>query len=227
MQVPSSTAGGDVPPIVLFVEDDVDTLDMYATYFELSGMWVARSQTPADALAKIFELRPDLVITDLGFAGRFEGVPFVGAIKNRPETRDVPVIVLTGQSAQQVPADVLRWADLCLVKPVLPDALLMDVQRLIALSHTLRDRCQRAREIKRIDETAEVADPSDQPEAQPHPSVSTPGVQDRPCPTCGSPLEWLERGRIGGGEYDYYRWCRQGCGLQCYDLTAGRWVKLV
>jgi CheY-like chemotaxis protein len=212
--------GDDVPPIVLFVEDEADTLEMYSTFFEMSGMWVAKSRTPAEALARALELRPDLVVTDVAVAGHPEGARFVEAIKAHAETRDVPLIVLTGETSKHFPAAVLKAADLCLVKPVLPDALLMDVQRLIALSHTLRDRCQRA---QRADSTAEVISPV-RPVYLP---ADVSDVKDRPCPSCGSPLEWLERGRIGGLEYDYYRWCRQGCGLQCYDLTAGRWVKLV
>jgi CheY-like chemotaxis protein/endogenous inhibitor of DNA gyrase (YacG/DUF329 family) len=209
----------DVPSIVVLVEDDADTLDMYAEYFELSGLWVAKSRTPSDGLAKVLELRPDLVVTDLGFAGE-DGAPLVEAIKGRPETQDVPVIVLTGQSSEHVPASVLASADLCLVKPVLPDALLMDVQRLIALSHTLRDRCRRASSPV---EKAQVEGRAHVPPVRPR----LPDVRDRPCPQCGRPLEWIERGRIGGAEYDYYRWCSQGCGLQCYDRTAGKWVKLV
>lgn len=214
----------DVPPIVVLVEDDPDTLDMYAEYFELSGLWVAKSRTPSDGLDRVLELRPDLVVTDLGFAGSTDGAPLVAAIKGRPETRNVPVIVLTGQSSEHVPAAVLASADLCLVKPVLPDALLMDVQRLIALSHTLRDRCQRASNGQK---KAEVDGPGSPSAVRPHmPGDATEG-RNRPCPDCGRPLDWIERGRIGGAEYDYYRWCSQGCGLQCYDRTAGRWVKLV
>lgn len=214
----------DVPPIVVLVEDDADTLDMYAEYFEMSGLWVAKSRTPSDGLTRILELRPDLVVTDLGFAGSADGAPLVEAIKGRPETRDVPVIVLTGQSSENVPAAVRASADLCLVKPVLPDALLMDAQRLIALSHTLRDRCRRASsgeqeaDVVRSEKTAAVRPPVPGEAAD---------VRNRPCPDCGRTLEWLERGRIDGADYDYYRWCSHGCGLRCYDRTAGRWVKLV
>ena len=52
----------------------------------------------------------------------------------------------------------------------------------------------------------------------------------RPCPSCGTRLEWLEPGTVAGVEYDYYRWCEHGCGLYCYQRSAPagrRWVKLV
>jgi hypothetical protein len=48
----------------------------------------------------------------------------------------------------------------------------------------------------------------------------------RGCPACGGALSWIEKGRIGGVEYDYYRWCQHGCGLYCYDCAGAKWVKL-
>jgi CheY-like chemotaxis protein len=127
-------------PSVLLVDDDRDTLDMYATFLEMSGLRVATSRTLSEALASVSKDRPDLVVTDLGFAGRSDGARLVHAVKQRPDTRDVPVIVLSGQSADQMPADVVGTADLCLVKPVLPDVLLSDAQRLITHARTARER---------------------------------------------------------------------------------------
>jgi two-component system, chemotaxis family, chemotaxis protein CheY len=220
VQIPGGSP--DVPSVVLFVDDDADTLDMYSTYFELAGMSVAKSRTPADALKRVADLRPDLVVTDLGFAGQPDGVQLVEALKGGADTQNVPVIVLSGQSAEHVPAEVLRRADLCLVKPVLPDALLMDVQRLIALSHTLRDRCQRARA-----RAAELAGDAEEAAARPQPPDSSLQAGQRPCPQCGDPLEWIEQGCIGAAHYDYFRWCARGCGLYCFDRGADTWLKLV
>jgi len=214
---PSSEPPG-APSIVLFVDDDSDTLDMYAAYFEMSGLWVAKSTTPADALSRVAELRPDLVVTDMGFAGRQAGIDFVSRLKTDDDTRGIPIIVLTGRGLEQVPAVTRSQADLCLVKPVLPDALLMDVQRLIALSHTLRDRCARARESAAAKGGVAEA---------PTPRRARAEQRDRPCPGCQGTLEWIERGRVAGADYDYYRWCAQGCGLYCFDCAAGKWVRLV
>jgi hypothetical protein len=48
----------------------------------------------------------------------------------------------------------------------------------------------------------------------------------RPCPGCGTPLEWVEQGSIAGVAYDYYRWCLKSCGLYCFDRSRAAWVKL-
>ncbi len=217
MDPQSPASRGDVPPIVLFVDDDQDTLEMYSTYFEMSGFWVAKRRTADEAVSSLLELRPDLVVTDAEFSGRPDGERLVEVVKADPATAGVPVIVLSGHS-ELAPATVAK-ADLCLVKPILPDALLLDAQRLIALSHTLRDRCQRAR-----GQSAELA-VCDATSARPEPRAVD--AARRPCPQCGGALEWLERGHIGDAEYDYYRWCTHGCGLYCYDRGASRWVKLV
>src|SRR4051812_27508710 len=126
MVIQPTPESAGAPPIVLFVDDDSDTLDMYAAYFEMSGLWVAKSTTPADALSRIAELRPDLVVTDMGFAGRQAGIDFVSRLKGDEDTQGIPVIVLTGRGIEQLPAATRSQADLCLVKPILPDALLMD-----------------------------------------------------------------------------------------------------
>ena len=132
MDSQTATAAPAVAPTVLLVEDDRDTLDMYSTFFEMSGMAVSTSTSPADALEAIGRRRPDAVVTDLGFTGVDAGSAFVHALKSHAGTQPIPVIVLSGRSIDQVSAATLAEADLCLVKPVLPDALLANVQRLIA-----------------------------------------------------------------------------------------------
>ena len=196
-----------LPPIVLLVDDDRDLRDMYATYFEASGVWVAGAGDPDEALAAVDELKPDLVVTDIGFAGRASGIEFVHTLKTARGTAHVPVIVLTGRPAGQLPDDTRAVADLVLEKPVLPDLLLGRARGLIAASHALRRRSDIAVEKK------EGADRRD--------------VTMRPCPQCDAPLDWIERATIGSIEYDYYRSCLRGCGLYCFDRTAHTWVRLV
>jgi hypothetical protein len=39
-----------IPPIVLLVDDDRDTLDMYSTHFEREGLWVASATCCASTM---------------------------------------------------------------------------------------------------------------------------------------------------------------------------------
>jgi response regulator RpfG family c-di-GMP phosphodiesterase len=206
---------------VLFAEDDRDTLDMYSTFLEMQGMWVARANTSPATIDSVLELRPDIVIADLGpgDAGR-DGAELIHAIKSRPDTQHIPVIVLTGQSPQQMSDETRGEAELFLLKPVLPDDLLQRARALLEQSQRLRERTDRAEQ-----RTAELAQRVAEAKERAQ-ELREERRQSRCCPGCGRRLEFIERTRIRGVEYDYYRWCGQGCGLYCFDRSAARWVKL-
>jgi len=221
MQQTLSTPLPEIPPIVLMVDDDRDTLELYSAYFESSGLWVATSSAPGEALEAVQELRPDAIVTDVGFQGKPLGIELIHALKSTENTKGIPVIVLSGSPAAQLPEPTRAEADLCLLKPVLPDNLLRDVRRLIAGSHQLRERSDRARA-----KTAELVSRSERLINRGAQIVERMSAPVRTCPECATPLEWIEQGKIGGVTYDYYRWCRSGCGLYCYDRDAAHWVKL-
>ena len=140
MQAKDSELVSAVPPIVLLVDDDRDTLEMYHAYFESSGLWVSTCMVPTEAVDAVDELQPDIVVTDVGFAGRPDGADFVHTLKNAEATRGIPIIVLTGRDRDHLPAGLLAAADLCLVKPVFPDTLLEQVQALLQRSRESRRR---------------------------------------------------------------------------------------
>jgi CheY-like chemotaxis protein len=194
-----------LPPIVLLVEDDRDTLDMYSSYLESAGLWVATATNPVEGQAHARELRPNLLVTDIRFGGEPTGADLVHAIKHDGQTAHIPVMVLSGTAIEDLPVETQREADLVLLKPVMPDELLNRGQALMEGGGTLRARsnADRGREF-----------------------VEKLGKRTRACPKCRSPLEWLERGAISGVEYDYYRWCLNGCGLYCYDRRAAEWIRL-
>lgn len=210
-----------LPSIVLFVDSDRDTLDMYSTYFESSGVWVSTSTIPGEAIEAIEELKPDLVVTDLDFGGTAQGHELVAAVKGSGATRDIPVIVLSGRDAAAPSAETERAADLCLIKPVRPDLLLVQVRRLIVQSQQLRSRGDHAR--RRADALREK---SAQLHARAREADGRLASARRRCPSCSSTLEWVDSASIGGAHYDYYQSCASGCGLYCYDRSGTSWVKL-
>lgn len=211
-----------LPPIVLLLDDERDILEMYSAHFEAEGVWVATAASAREGMVAVEELRPDLVVTDIGFGAETSGATFAQALKERPETSGIPLIVLTGLATDDVPSSVREDADLFLRKPVAPQALLVNVRRLLESSHALRARSERAR--------ASVA-PLTQKSAELLARAKTPVTpvprQDARCPQCCEPLSWVERGRVDAREFDYYHWCARGCGLYCYDIAARTWIRLV
>jgi CheY-like chemotaxis protein len=210
-----------LPPIVLLVDDDRDTLDMYSSYLESAGLWVATATNPTEGQAHARELRPNLLVTDIGFRGQQTGVDLIHAIKHDVQTAHIPVMVLTGTPVDDLPTQTQRDADLVLLKPVMPDVLLTRGQQLMSASASLRARSNAA-----LERAYSLLDQNLAARQRVRESVENLGKRARGCPKCGSPLEWLERGTISGVEYDYYRWCLKGCGLYCYDRRAGDWIKL-
>lgn len=218
---PHEGASDSLPPIVLLVEDDRDTLDMYSSYLESAGWWVATATNPTEGQAHARELRPNLLVTDIGFGGASTGVGLVHVIKQDAQTAHIPVMVLSGTAVEELPPQTRQEADLVLLKPVMPDVLLTRGEALMAASVSLRAPSRAAAE-----RAYSVLDKNITTRQRLTESVEKLGQRAPACPKCGSPLEWLERGSISGVEYDYYRWCLKGCGLYCYDRRAGHWIKL-
>ena len=212
--------GGSVSPKVLLIHEDPPTLETYSRSLESAGIWVSTAMDPTVALARARELRPNLLVTDIRFGGRPSGLRLARMVKQEARTADVAVVVLTA-NREALTAETHTYADAILVKPVLPDVLLAEAQALLRRSAALHTHSvvafQRARSVPRKPAVARppgrdiVADLSRRP---------------RDCPRCGSSLDWLARVRIGDVEYDYYRWCRKGCGLYCYDRGARDWIKV-
>ena len=211
-----------LPPIVLLLDDERDILEMYSAHFEAEGVWVATAASAREGLIAVEELRPDLIVTDIGFGGEPSGATFAQAVKERAETSGIPLIVLTGLANQDMPSTVKEDADLFLRKPVAPQALLLNVRRLLESSHVLRDRSERvrARVTPLLHKSADLL-------ARSKTSVGPVPEEHARCPQCCEPLSWLERGRIDTREFDYYQWCSRGCGLYCFDIAARNWIRLV
>lgn len=227
MAEPEIAQAGQVPPIVLIVDEDASTLSAYARCLEASGVWVATAH-PSEAVATACEVQPDLVITDSYDADPDRG-GLLDRLKRELSARDVPFILLSGTALAGVPLATRQAADLCLEKPVLPDVLL-DATRTL-----LRSRASRPRpdaDAAGTDAASTAAprtasiDPARSATIDARPSANDTTSSARLCPACASALEWIERARLYGAEYDYYHWCDNGCGLYCYDRTNRAWVKL-
>ena len=73
--------------------------------------------------------RPDLVITDINMP-RLDGIGLIRALRRRPETRLVPILVLSTESAQTLKAQARdAGATGWIVKPFDPDRLLQALDR--------------------------------------------------------------------------------------------------
>jgi two-component system, cell cycle response regulator DivK len=122
-----------VRPLVLIVEDDQDTRDMYALYLTLSGMGVVTASSVDAAFALALEKQPDIILTDFMLTGTGSGADLCHRLHQDERTRHIPALLLTG-SSRKADADAALAAGCAdvRVKPYLPDALLNDIRDLIS-----------------------------------------------------------------------------------------------
>jgi len=119
-------------PLVLVVDDFQDNREMFAELLSLSGFGVAEAATGREALERAFALLPDLILMDLSLP-ELDGWEATRRLKNDPRTQHIPVIALTGHVLADHAHDAREaGCDAFLTKPCLPEALVVEVRRVLA-----------------------------------------------------------------------------------------------
>jgi CheY-like chemotaxis protein len=123
------TAVGSAPKSILLVEDDQLVREMVARILTRHGYQVETAVDGMEAFSKIFALKPRLVITDKVMP-KLGGYEFLFAIRNIPEFRYMPVILMTAAATPDEEKEALEkgFFDFVL-KPVKEIGLLTRVRR--------------------------------------------------------------------------------------------------
>ena len=127
-----TTRGDNGIPLVLVVEDYQDAREMYAAYLQFSGFEVAEATNGLEAIEKSLELMPDIILMDLALP-KMDGWEATRRLKLDDRTKHIPIVALTGH-ALAGHAEGARQAgcDAFVTKPCLPDALVAEIQRMLA-----------------------------------------------------------------------------------------------
>lgn len=127
------TAYGATPvsdkPRILVADDDKLVQSAFSDLLEYSGYRVIPAWDGEEAFAKALAERPDLILLDVLMPKR-NGIQVAQDLKANPETRGIPIIIVTALSG--APAAQLTQADVYLQKPVRPGDLLEHVRRLLS-----------------------------------------------------------------------------------------------
>jgi DNA-binding response OmpR family regulator len=114
---------------ILVVDDDTDALEIVRTYLESRGYAVATALDGKEALARLDEIRPAVVLLDVMMPG-MDGWEVARVIKNHPDFSSTRVIMLTARSDFSDKHEGLRaGADDYLVKPIKLEDLGQRVER--------------------------------------------------------------------------------------------------
>jgi response regulator RpfG family c-di-GMP phosphodiesterase len=118
------------PIRLLVVDDDANLRTLLRTSFEVADIAVEEAENATAAAKKIAERHPDVIVLDVGMPG-VDGITFCRGLKSDHRTRDIPVVLLTGNAD----AELMGWqagAGAFLRKPFSPLTLLTVVERLAA-----------------------------------------------------------------------------------------------
>ena len=116
-------------PTILVVEDEAPLLTLLRYNLERQGFRVEEAADGQEALLRVSEGRPDLVLLDLS------GLEVCRQLRRRPATRDLPIIMVTARTEDQDAVRALdTGADDYIAKPFTVEALLARIRALLRRS---------------------------------------------------------------------------------------------
>src|ERR1700738_1055198 len=120
-----------IKPLVLIVEDEAPLVTMLRYNLEKEGFQVCGAPDGKEALVQIAERKPDVVLLDW-MLPLVSGIEVCRRIRRSPETRALPVIMLTARGEE---SDRVRGldsgADDYVVKPFSPSELVARLRAVI------------------------------------------------------------------------------------------------
>ena len=144
---------------ILVIDDDIDICHLLKRFLSKNNYEVITAHNGENGLKLLEEHQPDLVLTDFRL-GDMDGSEVIQAIKSRMP--NVPILVITGYSDIRIAINVMKLGALdYITKPLLPQEILMTIQRAIVVSS-----------LSNHEPSASSFEATPSPNAEP-PSVST------------------------------------------------------
>jgi CheY-like chemotaxis protein len=113
--------------VVLLVEDDAPTRELFRAAFRRAGFVVTAVEDGLAALHRIESDPPDVIVLDMALP-RLGGRDVLRELRARPDTRHIPVVIVTGTDI----TDLNERAGVpVLMKPVDPESLVVTVDQLV------------------------------------------------------------------------------------------------
>lgn len=131
--------GDGQKPLILVVDDEDQVLQHFEGLLSKEGYGVVLAKSGKDALARVRDSKPDLVLLDIVMPG-MDGLEVCRILKSRRDSSFLPVIILTAKNDMESRVEGLKLgADDYLGKPADPRELMARIEALLRIKQ-LQDR---------------------------------------------------------------------------------------
>jgi two-component system cell cycle response regulator DivK len=117
-------------PCVLLVDDFLVIRKMYREYFQRSGFDVVEAANGVEALLRVREAVPDVILMDLSLP-LMDGWEATRRLKSDSRTAGIPVVALTGRTLAGIAA-TQAGCDAFMTKPCSPSDVVKELRKVLA-----------------------------------------------------------------------------------------------
>jgi CheY-like chemotaxis protein len=125
----ANNTGADAKNI-LVVEDSDEIRDLLGLVLEAEGYRVVSLEDGRDVVSTARDLRPSLITLDLALPGK-DGWAIVRELQDHPETRDIPVLVISAYT-RELDAPLRRRVARVISKPFYITQVVSEVEDIIS-----------------------------------------------------------------------------------------------
>ena len=123
---------------VLIVDDEPVTQDLLRLMLEPAGFRVTEAEDGLEALQKVQESKPDIMILDV-MMPNMDGITVCKKIRSNAETADLPIVMLSGKTHLNAVEEGLQaGANRYLAKPMSRAELIQNLREVLAETAVMR-----------------------------------------------------------------------------------------
>jgi len=129
-QIVDNLVGSVSSPVVLVVDDDRNIVDLLCRNLKAKGFSVVAAYDGAEAMAAVRKQHPDLILLDLQMPV-MDGYQVIEKVKTNPETKEIPIVVMTAHQIDRSRIGILGLANQKLDKQFSAEEIARRVEELL------------------------------------------------------------------------------------------------